>query len=165
MTTESQAKSAATSDTTADTLTLRPMIADDLSAVLAIEQRCYSHPWREKTFADCLRAGYSCYVAMQQNVVKGYFVLLLVLDEAQLLNVCVDRDLHGRGYGYGLLTQLVATAQAAGANNIFLEVRKSNSPAIRLYEKFGFIEHGVRRGYYPLDGKRREDAVLMAMYC
>ena len=146
-------------------LTLRPMTADDLPAILEIEQRCYTHPWREKTFADCLRAGYSSFVAMQQSRVCGYFVVLIAVDEAQLLNICIDSTLHGQGYGYWLLNQLQQQAVEAGADNIFLEVRQSNDKAIRLYEKFGFIEHGVRRGYYPLDGKQREDAVLMAMYC
>ena len=141
------------------------MTAEDVPTVLAIEQRCYSHPWREKTFNDCLKAGYLCYVALQQNQIKGYFVLMFALDEAQLLNVCVDADLQRQGYGRSLLQQAVDSGVANGATNIFLEVRVSNNSAIELYRQFGFVEHGVRRNYYPLNDQKREDALLMAMYC
>ncbi|HQR60157.1 MAG TPA: ribosomal protein S18-alanine N-acetyltransferase [Methylophilaceae bacterium] len=142
--------------------TYRPMQADDLDAVMAIEPRIYSHPWTRGNFADSLRAGYDCQVCESDGELIGYGVLMLVLDEAHLLNISIAKAFQGRGLGRALLNHFIGVARGRGAQMMFLEVRPSNTSAIRLYESMGFNEFSVRKGYYPADNGR-EDAVLMGL--
>lgn len=140
----------------------RPMQMSDLDAIMAIEPRIYPYPWSRGNFSDSLNAGYSCWVFEQGANIMGYAVLMLVLDEAHLLNLSISAAYQGQGKGRALLEQMMQVARNHGALNIFLEVRPSNKAAISLYENIGFNEMAVRRGYYPAAGGR-EDAILMGM--
>lgn len=134
----------------------------DLDAVMAIEPVIYPYPWSRGNFSDSLAAGHSCWIAEQNRRIVGYAVLMLVLDEAHLLNISIAAGHQGHGLGRALLAHVQDTARQYGAQQMFLEVRPSNTPALRLYESFGFNEMAIRRGYYPAQGGR-EDAILMGM--
>jgi ribosomal-protein-alanine N-acetyltransferase len=140
----------------------RPLQMRDLDAVMAIEPLIYSHPWTRGNFSDSLQAGYSCWACEQDGELVGYAVLMLVLDEAHLLNISIAREFQGRGLGRSFLDHIIDTARGHGAQMMFLEVRPSNKSAIALYESMGFNEFSVRKGYYPAH-KGREDAVLMGL--
>jgi ribosomal-protein-alanine N-acetyltransferase len=140
----------------------RPMQMADLDEVMAIENVVYSHPWSRRNFSDSLNAGYSCWVLEENGEMIGYSVLMLVLDEAHLLNISVARDRQQRGYGRMLLEWMMEIARNHGAAHMFLEVRVSNGPAIALYERMGFNEMAIRRKYYPAQ-HGREDAYLMGV--
>ena len=143
-------------------LRFRPMQMADLDAIMAIEPTIYPYPWTRGNFSDSLDAGYSGWVYEEQGRIIGYAMLMLVLDEAHLLNISIAKSHQGRGLGRALLEYMMQVARGHGAANMFLEVRPSNLSAIRLYESTGFNEMAVRRGYYPAaDG--REDAILMGM--
>lgn len=138
-----------------------PMTAEWLPQVLEIERRAYPFPWTETIFRDCLKAGYSAWVLIDEHgVMAGYGFMSMAVDEAHVLNLCVDPAHQRRGYGQRLLKHLMKLARAAGATIVLLEVRKSNRPAIQLYEGMGFQRLGVRKNYYPaVDG--REDALVL----
>ena len=140
----------------------RPMSADDLDRVMAIEPALYSHPWTRGNFDDSLTAGYSCWVVECGGTLVGYGVLMIGVREAHLLNLSVATAWQRRGLGRMLLEHFVRVAQSSDAAQMFLEVRPSNSAARRLYVQFGFREITVRRGYYP-SGRGREDAILMGI--
>ena len=89
--------------------------------------------------------------------------MMLVLDEAQLLNISVAKSQQKQGWGRLLLEHMIARAKHYKTTNMFLEVRPSNVDAIALYENMGFNEMSVRRGYYPAPNGGREDAVLMGL--
>lgn len=134
----------------------------DINAIMAIEPEIYAYPWTRGNFSDSLNAGYSCWIYEQDNIIIGYAVVMLVLDEAHLLNISIAKAYQGQGLGRSLLHHLMQIARRHGAAHLFLEVRPSNQTAIHLYESMGFNEMAVRRGYYPAaDG--REDAILMGM--
>lgn len=141
---------------------LAPMLADEISAVLAVEQRAYPFPWTRANFADSLAAGYSAWTCRMEGELAGYAVMMLVLDEAHLLNVTVAPEWQRLGYGLHIMRNLFAVARRHGAKRMFLEVRPSNAPGQGLYRKLGFETIGRRRGYYPA-GAGREDAVVMAL--
>ncbi|MCJ8170017.1 ribosomal protein S18-alanine N-acetyltransferase [Atopomonas sediminilitoris] len=144
-----------------DGLSFRPMTAADLDAVVAIEFAAFSHPWTRGIFADCLKTGYEGWLMFLGAQQIGHGVINRVLDEAHLLNITVKPENQGQGLGLKLLEHLMARAQAQECLTCYLEVRESNAPAYRLYERFGFNEIGRRRDYYPAaDG--REDALVMA---
>lgn len=146
---------------------LRPMQMDDLDAVMQIEPTIYSHPWTRGNFSDSLNSGYSAWVLESGGEIIGYALMMMVLDEAHLLNLSVAKSYQKQGLGRYLLEHMIDKARQYKAANMFLEVRPSNISAIALYENMGFCEMAVRRGYYPADPKifksGREDAVLMGL--
>lgn len=141
---------------------LRPMLEADLDAIMQIEPTIYSHPWTRGNFNDSLKAGHNAWVMTQDNEIIGYAVIMIVLDEAHLLNISIAAPYQKQGLGRMLLMYLIDQAKALKTENMFLEVRVSNVSAIALYEDVGFVEMSIRRGYYPAS-KGREDAVLMGL--
>ncbi len=141
---------------------LRPMQMDDLDAIMQIEPTIYSHPWTRGNFSDSLNSGYSAWVLEQDRGVIGYALLMMILDEAHLLNLSVAKHQQKQGLGRYLLEHMLKIAKNHQAANLFLEVRPSNVAAIALYENMGFSEMAVRRGYYPAHNGR-EDAILMGL--
>jgi len=140
--------------------TLRPMGTEDVAWIMIHEPQLYPYPWSAGNFSDSLGAGYLCRILEIDAAPVGYAVMMLILDEAHLLNISVIHERHGQGVGHLLLRRMCDEARQAGARQCFLEVRPSNTPALTLYERFGFAPIGRRRGYYPApDG--REDAIVM----
>jgi ribosomal-protein-alanine N-acetyltransferase len=140
----------------------RPMQKDDLESIMAIEPQIYPYPWTRGNFSDSLSSGYSAWVLMLNDQIIGYSLMMLVLDEAHLLNLSVAKPYQKQGLGRTLLEHMVSIAKSNQMANMFLEVRPSNISAIALYENMGFNEMAVRRGYYPA-ANGREDAVLMGL--
>jgi [ribosomal protein S18]-alanine N-acetyltransferase len=143
-------------------LEFRPMVQSDLPWVAARERELHATPWTEGNFADSLEAGYSCWVVSQGEELVGYAILMVVVDEAHLLNITVAAARQRGGVGGALLARLCGLARQVGAQQMFLEVRPSNEPAQALYRRTGFQLIGRRKGYYP--GPRgREDALVMRL--
>jgi len=139
---------------------LREMKKADLDAVIQIEPVIYPHPWTRGNFADSLKSGYYCVVYELDGNMIGYAVMMMVLDEAHLLNISIAKEYQGKGFGRSLLEELISLAKHKKAYTMFLEVRPSNKAALSLYESMGFNEFSVRKGYYPA-ANGREDAILM----
>lgn len=137
----------------------RPMIETDLATVYQIEQRAHISPWHLDTLKSCIAPRYYNWVVLQQQQVIGYIFAQSAADEISLLNICIDPDFQGKGIATQLLQQW-ESGLADSIQFIWLEVRVSNANAIKLYEKFDFIEQGIRKGYYP-SAKGREDALVM----
>ena len=137
---------------------VRPMIKNDLDAVVAIEAASYSTPWKYEHFQNEIAALYSwSYVAVEEGSVVGYVCLMSLFEEAQILNVAVLASRRGRGIARMLLERAFMTALEQGAETMALEVRASNNAAISLYEQLGFKRVGIRARYYD----SVEDAILM----
>ncbi len=143
-------------------LNTRPMKTSDLDAIMAIEPTIFPYPWSRGNFSDSLNSGYSCWVLELKEELIGYAVLMMVLDEAHLLNIGIAKSQQGHGFGRQLLEYAMQIGRKHGGLNMFLEVRLSNKIAISLYEQMGFNEMAIRRAYYPAKNGR-EDAVLMGM--
>ena len=140
---------------------IRLMQLTDLPDVLRNERRSYTHPWTEGIFRDCLRNDQECWLLRYNDLNVGHGILSVAAGESHLLNVCVDPDYQGHGFGRILVEHLLERARVGEASTIFLEVRPSNLVACDLYDKLGFNEVGVRENYYPaLVG--REDALVLA---
>jgi ribosomal-protein-alanine N-acetyltransferase len=140
------------------------MQADDLDRIMEVEVRAYSFPWSRGNFLDSLKSGYvSEQLATEAQVLLGYYVAMPGVDELHLLNITVVPDFQRCGLGRALLDRLEWQARQRGLATIWLEVRASNTRARYLYGARGFVEQGIRRGYYPAGGSRREDAVVMKL--
>ena len=141
-----------------ETVNIRPMTKSDLDGVLAIEQVSYPTPWRREHFLQEIHLHTSFpYVAVLDEMVVGYVCLMSLFEEAQILNIAVAPQQRGRGVARMLMELAVSIARERGAEVLVLEVRESNTAAIKLYEDFGFERYFLRKGYY--EGK--EDALLM----
>lgn len=141
---------------------LAAMREADLAEVLAIETAIYSHPWTRGNFADSLRAGYQCWTWRSGAGLLGYFVLLVAAGEGHLLNLSIAAAHQRHGHGSTLLADAMRMARGRGAQQLFLEVRPSNSGAKALYGRFGFREVAVRPAYYPAH-EGREDALVLTL--
>ena len=140
-------------------LSLRPMTPSDVSEVARIETTTFSTPWSERTFHSLLaRSGVELWVADWGGQLAAYAILWQVLDEGELANIAVRKDLRGRGIGSGLLSRMLEVAEASGLRSLYLEVRESNRLARAMYARRGFDEIGVRKGYYEAP---REDARVL----
>lgn len=138
-----------------------PMTAADLDDVVAVEREIYPFPWTRGNFADALVAGCSAWALRGvDGALQAYAIVMPVLDEAHLLNLSVARGYQGGGLGFRTLRWMSEIARDHGARSMLLEVRPSNAPALRLYERYGFQRIGLRRAYYPAHAGR-EDALVM----
>ncbi len=139
---------------------IRAMQDADVPAVAAVERASYQFPWSEGIFRDCVRVGYLCRVVEVSDVIIGHGIVSTGAGEAHILNVCVRPEFRCRGVGRQLLRYLLERSRALGMAEAFLEVRPSNTTAIRLYQSLGFEQVGVRRGYYQAANGREDAAVL-----
>lgn len=133
-----------------------------LDDVLAVEQQAYSHPWTRGNFTDAMASGYQIQLLMGDEQILGYFVAMLGVDEAHLLNLTVAPAFQRQGWAHVLLDALALWARGQGAQWLWLEVRTSNLRARQIYEANGFRRVGERKRYYPAIGTEREDAVVMS---
>ena len=140
----------------------RPLRAEDVPAVAALERESHLAPWTSGNFTDALAAGYGMTVGVAAGTILAYGVLLLAPREAQLLNLTVAAGARRQGLGRALLKRFLADARLRGAEQCFLEVRASNNAAIALYAGEGFAAVARRVAYYPPAAtKEREDALVM----
>ena len=97
------------------------------------------------------------------RVLLGYLVAMPGVDEVHLLNITVAPSQQRQGWARFLLDALALWSRGQGAQWLWLEVRAGNAPARALYDRYGFQQVGLRKGYYPAGGLRREDAVVMSL--
>ncbi len=136
----------------------------DLQQVLEIEEASFSLPWTQNVFADQIRMKqHSWCVCLREapgGEVVGYAIFWLAVDEIHLMNIAVSPAHRRKGYGDALLRAVMRLGRKLEAERIVLEVRVSNSVAIRLYEKYRFRMVVVRPRYY---SDNNEDAYLMIL--
>jgi ribosomal-protein-alanine N-acetyltransferase len=140
------------------------MRSGDLDDVILIENDLYPFPWTRGNFLDSINSGYETWILRDsRGVLNGYFLLMLSVDDAHLLNITVNRELQGRGIGLLLLDKAKAIVQEKKLSAMLLEVRPSNTRAEKIYQRYGFSRVGVRKGYYPAPNNQREDAIVMKL--
>lgn len=136
------------------------MRLEHLSQVMEIEKASFPSPWSWYSFVnEVMKNSFAYYiVAVSDKNVVGYAGMWLILDEAHITSVAVHPHHRGNGIGRALMQEMVRRAAMMGINKMTLEVRPSNTAARHLYATLGFIERGVRKGYYT---DTREDAIIM----
>lgn len=140
---------------------IRQMREQDITQVLDIEQAAFSVPWSAESFLRALAAETNIYlVAEQEQRIVGYCGLWVSYETADLCNLAVAAAYRQQGIAERLLREGLCRAAERAAEEVLLEVRRSNLPAIRLYEKTGFCQIGVRSRYYR---NPTEDAILMQL--
>jgi len=146
------------------------MTLADVPFVGTLEPLCFPAPWSADTYRnELLHNQYSCYFVLRPTMpgarglppILAYGGYWLMGDEAHIVTIATHPDHRRRGLGEHLLRGLIDEAQANGAHSVTLEVRANNQAAKDLYSKWGFVEVGLRKGYYHDNG---EDAILMTLF-
>lgn len=143
------------------TIKIQPMKQTDIDDVIAIEAASYGdHHWSRESFFNELSNELAKYYSVFDVSGKliGYAGSWHVLEEAHITNIAVSPDYRRKKIGEALLTSIIKDCREEGVKYITLEVRVSNTPAINLYEKYGFKSLGTRKGYYQ---NNNEDALIM----
>lgn len=139
---------------------LRRLDAADLDLVEAIERESYPTPWSRSMFDAELRKPSSLALGAftDDDALVGYAFVSRYVDAWHVMNVAVADAFRRRGIASALLGRLFEVTESDSRRGYTLEVRVSNTGAIRLYERLGFEPRGIRRGYYT---DNREDALIM----
>ena len=139
-------------------LCILPLAEEHLSEVAELERLCFSEPWSEKSLTLLLGDMALGVVCVLDGRVLAYGGMLLAPDEGQITNVAVHPSCRRCGYGRAVTEALLQSAQERELEQVALEVRASNQPAIALYQAFGFEVLGTRKRFYRLP---TEDALVM----
>jgi len=140
-------------------LNIRKFTAEDVEQVTALEQSCFSMPWKSEDFLRLAGDPDSLYlVAEDDGKIVGICGVTNIVGEGNINNVAVNEAYRGQGIATKLMTRLIEEGYAMGIAEFTLEVRVSNAPAISVYEKCGFVSEGVRPRFYE---KPVEDALIM----
>lgn len=130
----------------------------ELSLLKNLEKKCFSSNYfNEKQMEEMyLNERYSFWGVWDSGKMSGYLIILDSVDVYEIIKVGVDEQCRGKGLGEQLIKKAFETIEV----DLMLEVRESNTSARRLYEKLGFREIGVRKGYYEDTG---EDALILVL--
>ncbi len=137
----------------------RRMTKDDADAVADLELKCFAMPWSRADFFREVKNELAEYVVgVLDKKIVAYAGAWVSFDQAEVMHVAVTPELRGQGVGTILFGELIKAVKERGAKSITLEVRPSNTAAIKLYENFGLRSVGRRKNYYR---DNDEDALIM----
>jgi len=136
------------------------MTLQDVEQVIELDRASFTLPWPERSFRFEIETNEAsrCWVAESDAKIIAMIVTWLIVDEVHVATFAVSPDWRRQGIAQRLLAHTLLDAARLGATKSYLEVRKGNLPARALYEKFGFVEVGIRKKYYQ---DNKEDAVMM----
>ena len=124
------------------------MTEGDISAVAAIERSSFREPWSENSLKMLTQHGAFGIVCREGETVAAYGGMICVLDEGQITNIATLPEYRRRSLAGRTLEAMIEESKRRELAFLTLEVRESNSAAIALYEKFGFVAIGKRQGFY-----------------
>lgn len=146
-----------------ESFSLRPATLEDLDAVVKIENQVHAAPWTEEHFRAELTKPYSQFLVFtddeSDSIIAGYLVFWVMFDECQILNLATSLNYRGLGLAKQMIQKVVSIALKKGIKKVVLDVRKSNSPAIQLYQRVKFSITHIRKGFY----SNGEDAYQMTL--
>ncbi len=127
-----------------------------------ISNNCFTNTWSLDSIEEIFKYDYNYYYGIIQDyILIGYVGIMVVGDEADLINIAVLPDYRGRGLANQLMTYVMKEVIILGLQKITLEVRESNEIAIKLYSNFSFDKIDIRKGYYT---NPSENAVIMQTF-
>ncbi|MGD2091764.1 MAG: ribosomal protein S18-alanine N-acetyltransferase [Candidatus Aminicenantes bacterium] len=130
---------------------IRKAKANDISAIASIEQQLFPNPWQKSYFTHELSHDISYFYAAEDHLthqVAGYIIFWIIEDLLELHKIVTAKNYKKKGIGKQLFLFMLRIARQKKVKDIFLEVRKSNTEAIKFYESFHFELAGIREAYY-----------------
>lgn len=140
-------------------LVIKPLTEEYVDQVCVLEEEAFSMPWHRESFLEMIQNPDACYLV---GLVEGEAVascgLRNIVGDGEITNVVTKGSMRGKGFGKQMLLKLLEEGYKMGVEAFTLEVRISNTTAIGLYEKLGFVTEGVRKNFYE---EPTEDALIM----
>jgi len=136
----------------------RKMTENDLDKVATMEKDIFSTPWSREGFRESLSQSYSYFFVAEEGEIIGYCGVHNFGGDGEITNVAVDKEARHKGVATKMLQYAMEEMTKVGVEAFTLEVRVSNAAAIRLYEKLGFENKGIRKNFYD---HPKEDAMIM----
>jgi ribosomal-protein-alanine N-acetyltransferase len=125
------------------------LTSDLCKAAAELEKACLSTAWSESQLADIIgKENYRYVTALTEGKLSGVGGVICTEDSAEIFTVAVSAEHRKKGIGGKILSELIAFCKRIGTKSIFLEVEEGNESAIALYSKFGFLQVGLRKGFY-----------------
>lgn len=138
---------------------IQRMSHQDLDEVARLEKLSFSDPWSKRSFEDELTNRFSIPLVVKSGTrIVGYACLWHIYEQMEIANIAVSPEFRGKGVGSTMMKRVLEVAKEKGCRSIILSVRKSNSAAISLYRRFGFVELERKKRYYRLPS---EDGIIM----
>ena len=132
---------------------------EKIKNIAALEREVFSNPWTPEMIQSSMTSDFDrVEVQEKDGVFQGYVIYSVVCDSADLLRIAAMPEYRRQGVGTVLMDCMIKACESAGVQNIFLEVRQSNVPAIGMYDRFGFKEISRRKRYYT---SPVEDCIVM----
>jgi ribosomal-protein-alanine N-acetyltransferase len=144
-----------------ETVTIEKMKTTDVDDVIRIEESAYGeHHWSKESFLNEVKNELAHYYSLitSDGKLAGYAGSWHILEEAHITTIAVAPEYRRKKFAEALLKRIIDDCYEEKIKYITLEVRKSNTPAINLYSKYGFTSFGTRKGYYQ---DNNEDALIM----
>ena len=139
---------------------VRELKVEDSAAVAEMEQQIFSDPWSEKSVMETVQQKQSvCFAAEKAGHLLGYLLAYHAADEAEIARIAVQKEARRQGAAGKLMQALEHYCEEHKMEKLLLDVRESNEAARSFYTKNGFVEDGIRQGFYV---NPSEDAVLMS---
>lgn len=139
---------------------VRELKVEDSAAVAEMEQQIFSDPWSEKSVMETVQQKQSvCFAAEKAGHLLGYLLAYHAADEAEIARIAVQKEARRQGAAGKLMQALEHYCEEHKMEKLLLDVRESNEAARSFYTKNGFVEDGIRQGFYT---NPSEDAVLMS---
>lgn len=146
--------------------TISILTEHDLAEAYQLELLCHPIPWSKQSFYSNQGEHYLNLKITIHHHIVGFCICQKVADEANLFNIAIHPEFRQQGLAKDLLNNLIDRLLEINSPNsistLWLEVRKSNQAAIRLYSSIGFNEITIRKNYYPTANGKQEDAIIMA---
>ena len=150
-------------------LVIRKATGDDVSQIENLEKLCFAVPWSYESLKhDINENKLSMYIVAElvmsdidqvpNNIIVGYIGIWNIVDEGHITNVAVSPKYRRQHIATIMIDTLIKSTEEAGIKRHSLEVRAGNTAAKNLYEGFGFVQAGLRKGYYE---DNKEDAIIM----
>ncbi len=141
-------------------ITISRMVKDDASSLAQIDEAVFGGSFKEADFLGYIDSDLYCFqVAKIDEKAVGYIGYMIIAGEADIINIGILHNFRGLGIGNMLISAMIDECKKKSVTCVHLEVRKSNTVAISLYEKYGFIATGVSKNHY---ANPCEDAIRMS---
>ncbi len=139
------------------------MTSLDIDQVCMLEEMAFSMPWHRQSFVEMVDNKDALYLVVEEDIRPGVVIaccgMRSIVGEGDISNVVVHPNYRKRGIAYRMLTELLRQGEVDyGVEAYTLEVRKSNTDAVNLYHRLGFVQEGIRKNFYE---KPIEDAIIM----
>jgi len=146
-----------------DEYLIRAWTAEDLPRLMAIEKACQQTPWPVQVFNRCLDVKYPGWIlqSKKKQEIVGFLLVSLAAGDCHILNINIHPNFQRQGLGRRLMSKALQWAKDKAVMFVYLEVRRSNIGALRLYRSLDFTEIGERKNYY-ISPAGNEDALVLA---